>query len=312
MPSPPVFLVGAERSGTTLLGLMLGHHPLVAWAGEFTYAVDRIDAPNAWPDTGEYAAWIARDRVFRAGRFAIDHSCTYPELVDSFLSQCRRRAGKPLAGATVHRNFDRLLRIWPDARLIHLVRDPRDVARSVVAMGWSGTMWHGVDRWLHAEAAWERLRDATPESQRCEVRFEELIADAPRTLQRVCTFLGVGYSPAMLEYPGDTTYHPPDPRLVRQWERRCTTYEVQLAEARLGSWLAARGYEPSGRPALRVSAAHKQALRVRTRIRGIQNRVHKFGWRLVLAEYITRRLHFQEWNAKLIRLLDIKESKFLK
>lgn len=38
--SEPIFLVGAERSGTTVLRLMLDHHPKIAWCSEFEYAVD--------------------------------------------------------------------------------------------------------------------------------------------------------------------------------------------------------------------------------------------------------------------------------
>lgn len=36
----PIFLVGAERSGTTVLRLMLDHHPQIAWCNEFEYVVD--------------------------------------------------------------------------------------------------------------------------------------------------------------------------------------------------------------------------------------------------------------------------------
>ena len=42
----PIFLVGAERSGTTLLRLMLKHHPCIGWVQEFEYAVDLIRGNN--------------------------------------------------------------------------------------------------------------------------------------------------------------------------------------------------------------------------------------------------------------------------
>ena len=37
----------------------------------------------------------------------------------------------------VHRNADRAIRIFPQARFIHLLRDPRDVALSAIGMGWT-------------------------------------------------------------------------------------------------------------------------------------------------------------------------------
>ncbi|MEL7520985.1 MAG: sulfotransferase, partial [Cyanobacteria bacterium J06553_1] len=45
----PIFLVGAERSGTTLLRIMLDHHPQQAWCHEFEYAVDLLDESGGFP-----------------------------------------------------------------------------------------------------------------------------------------------------------------------------------------------------------------------------------------------------------------------
>jgi hypothetical protein len=58
----------------------------------------------------------------------------------------------------VHRHYDRLLRLWPEARFIHLVRDPRDVASSCIGMGWAGNVWTGVTRWIEAERLWDEVR----------------------------------------------------------------------------------------------------------------------------------------------------------
>src|SRR6185369_10561789 len=94
--------------------------------------------------------------------FTVDRSLSYPQLIDSFLQQQRARSNKPLVGATVHRHFDRLLRIWPVARFVHLVRDGRDVARSVIEMGWAGNLWTGCDRWIDAEQLWAKFSQMLP------------------------------------------------------------------------------------------------------------------------------------------------------
>jgi len=62
----PIFLVGAERSGTTLLRLMLDHHPKMAFNYEFEFAVDQIDAAGNWPNLPTYYEYLAYHRIFLA------------------------------------------------------------------------------------------------------------------------------------------------------------------------------------------------------------------------------------------------------
>ena len=123
----PVFLVGAERSGSTLLRLMLDHHPLIAFHFEFDFAVDMIGPNGELPPIQLYHDYLAAHRIFLQSRAEIDFSLDYRRLVRSFLIQKRNRDRKKFVGATVHHAFDRLPTIWPHARYIHLVRDGRDV-----------------------------------------------------------------------------------------------------------------------------------------------------------------------------------------
>ena len=140
---PVVFLVGSERSGTTLLRLMLDHHPEIAFEKEFDFVVSKVSETGAFPQVDAYLEWLA---TVRAADYAIDRSLDYRSLVTDFLRQKQAASGgKPRVGATVHRDFDRLRFIWPDARYIHLVRDPRDVSRSVVQKGWAGNVYQGSE-----------------------------------------------------------------------------------------------------------------------------------------------------------------------
>ena len=109
----PVFLVGSERSGTTLLRLMLDHHPEIAFEKEFDFVVTEVSDTGELPAAKAYREWITG---VRGANYALDPALGYRELVNDFLRQKQAASGgKPYVGATIHRNFDRLRFLWPDA-----------------------------------------------------------------------------------------------------------------------------------------------------------------------------------------------------
>jgi hypothetical protein len=208
----PIFLVGAERSGTTICRLMLDHHPSITWCNEFEYSVDMMPPETGWPNLEDYYDWLSTHRIFQATGFKIDPSLSYLELVNSFLTQRLETRNKPIVGATVHRHFDRLLRIWPDAKFLHIVRDPRDVAYSCIGMGWAGNVWYGVEKWIDAEQVWEDFSRHLPDEHKLEFTYTDLITRNQETLTRLCNFIGVDFDEKMLTYPDYTDYSLPDPK----------------------------------------------------------------------------------------------------
>ncbi|HKM55942.1 MAG TPA: sulfotransferase [Isosphaeraceae bacterium] len=308
----PFFLVGSERSGTTLTRLMFDHHPLIAFFFEFEYAVDMMPESEGWPDLREYYEFLRPDRIFQAANVVIDEKLDYPHLVDSFLRRKRDRDNKPLVGATVHRHFDRLLRIWPDARFIHIVRDGRDVARSVIEMGWAGNMYTAVEGWIEAEMLWSRLCRDLPADRWTEIRYEALVSRPEATLTRVCEFLGVPYDPAMLDYHKYTTYGPPSPKASGQWKFKLSPDEIRLAEARIRDMLTERDYELSGHSPLEVSPAMARWLRLHNRCCRAMFRRRRYGLGLFLAQWVTRRFGPRSWQLRVQERINVIDTKYLK
>ena len=165
----PTFLVGSERSGTTLLRLMLEHHPQVAWCHDLSFAVEPLGDGAEFPPMDAYLDWLSANRMFRDSGWTARPGLSYRELMDSFLEQ--ERGDKPHVGAVVHARYDRLLRIWPEARFLHILRDGRDVARSCIGMGWNGNLWTAAGRWTAAESTWDRLAQQLPGDRRLTVRL---------------------------------------------------------------------------------------------------------------------------------------------
>jgi hypothetical protein len=295
----PAFLVGSTRSGSTLLGLLLGHHPAICCPGEFELAIDLVSDAGDPPPLDVYREWLALDRHFLALGLAIDPSLDYRGLVNEFLLQLRRKAdpeGKPIAVAVVHRHYDRLLHLWPQARLIHVVRDPRDVCASWLRLGWVGNAWAGARAWQAGERLWDRLAAGLPPERRCELRFEDLLASPREELERLCRFLGVPFDEAMFDYPRDTTYGPLDPSQAGKWRGRLAPRAIRQVEAGAGELLERRGYARSGLPALRVGALQRSLLALEDRVGRMRGRRRTYGWRLWLEDGLARRIGSPSWN----------------
>ncbi|MDX9974966.1 MAG: sulfotransferase [FCB group bacterium] len=290
----PCFLVGAECSGATVIRLMLDGHPEVAFVSEMDFVVSQLP-PEEWPDMESYLDWLPSSRVFHDTGFRVDRRLCYLDLMNSFLRQKLDWGGpaKHIVGGTVHKHFDRILRIWPDARFIHLVRDPRDVAASVMNMGWAGNVWAGVEPWIAAETLWEGLRKNLPAHRYLELTFEEVCRDTVTAMTRACHFLGVRFSPAMLDYPKRTTYDLPVPELAELWKRQMSPEEVRLVEARLGALLEARHYPPSGLAPLEVTPTLERRLRRQDRWGRVRFGIRRYGLQNMMAGFIAKHLRLK-------------------
>jgi hypothetical protein len=109
--------------------------------------------------------------------------------------------------------------IFPSAQFVHIVRDPRAVALSIIK---AAELSSRIREQSYAQAAerWNKsVRNARALALRVgpkryfEVRYEDLVRSPQRELQRVCAFLRLSYVPAMLAFHegasklGDLTVH---------------------------------------------------------------------------------------------------------
>jgi Sulfotransferase family len=296
--------------------LMLSHHPRLTWLGESEFLVDYVPHPGVWPDVGEYWRKLNTDPRLRRDveelALGFDPRREYPELVDHFLGDIQRRNDSLLIGATVHRHFDRLVSLWPNARYLHIVRDGRDVARSRIGMGWAGNVWTASFVWARLEKQWDRVKRTLTPDQVMDVHYEALVAEPEATLRQVCDFLGVAYDNAMLRYPESTTYSPPNPQLAFQWRRKLTSTEIRLAEAVQGEVLQTRGYELSALDPLAVGPIRAALLKVQCRAYRSKFRIGRLGPRLYLEDVLSRRLGLKTWQEEVAKRVDQIRLKHLK
>jgi hypothetical protein len=282
----PIFVVGCPRSGTTMLQLMLHAHARIAIPPETRFLLTAYSQRRRFGDLRRaecryaLARWIVDRKQTRFADLGLDAEEVVREItagpgtlgsaLGAVFRGYARRFGKPRWGdkrPAYLQNLDVILRLFPDAQIVHVIRDGRACVASLSDMSWNREDLYGtVAAWARSVDDARRASRRLPASQWHELRYEDLVADPPAELGRLCAYLGEDYDPAMttpaavagLAVPSFKIWHrrthaPVTTERVRSWRDRLTPEQIALCEAALGSRLRAYGYELSGVPRPRAA-----------------------------------------------------------
>ena len=273
---PPFFMFGFERSGTTLLSMMMGAHPRLAvplsttglWyryaqrLPEYLPLEDRANLERLIDDLLDEKRIRLWDASFSREQVLADFAPRdLAGVVARFHGLYARYHGKPHWGSidiATLTHMDIANRWFPDARFIHIVRDGRDVALS------HETYVYGAATTLDCAEKWDRMvrmnlkmgAMIAPERYK-RIRYEDLVLDSERVLRELCDFIGVDYSPRMLEYhrgvdkkvPETHRFlwpalnKPPVKDKVLGWKARMSASKRIVFEGIAGDLLRELGYE---------------------------------------------------------------------
>lgn len=310
--TPPIFLVGAERSGTTLLRLMLSHHPKISFANESEYLVDFISEDGEFPDIEKFCRDIQQVRNFPFQKVELIPTLSYQELATHILMQTKQKPDSPFIGATVHRNFHHLKKLWPQSRFIHIIRDPRDVSSSRIKRGWEHTHWHAIKVWISVEQLWEQLSSELSEGEFIELHYEDLISEPEKTLNRLCCWIGVDYDPAMFSYVENSTYSRPNSEFVQGWKKKLSDDEIQLIESECHDLLEKRNYQLSGLPIKQIGAVERFALEFENKYKKTLFRINKYGLSLYLQSVLAKRIPYDNLKQSVLHKIWEVNKKHIK
>ena len=284
------FVVGANRSGTTLLRLMLDAHPELAIPPETHFVPNLIELfEEGEPSRDDALALIAARPEF--GDFGMsedelrDAMAAEPDTARGALlafyglysaKQSKSRCGDKTPGySTSMRDIEGVL---PEARFVHIIRDGRDVALSVMSRGLKErTIEELAQRWKRRIK--RTRKQGTTVAHYTEVRYEDLITDTEATLRGLCEFLDLPFDPAMLTYheraaermsemSGElesaegrqalpaghrsemhaATSQPPQRERIEKWKREMARNDSESFEEIAGDLLAELGYETISAP----------------------------------------------------------------
>jgi hypothetical protein len=276
---PPFFVIGAARSGNTLLRALLVGHSAIAIPpesyvlGGLARAWDRVSYRD-WDDlTGfvvgefekhaEFHTWeVDLAPVRETLRGVTPGRRSLARIIDEVY---RYYAAEKFPGASVWGdktplNTERVFlidRVFPGARYIHMLRDGRDAVSSAVQAGlFGGGVEAACDQWLSRVRNARDLGHRVGPGRYTELRYEDLVSDPRASVDKVCAFLGVAFEEQMMEHDrafdkmGDTAtldHHakvgqPVTTDSVGKWKTRLTESQVRTVEKLLGRQLAECGY----------------------------------------------------------------------
>ena len=308
----PVFVIGCPRSGTTLLTLMLSSHSRIAIPPETRFLLPLFRRRREFGDLTQrrnrrrLARAVVRRRGTKFRHLGLDAAqvrkdiVTGPPTIGSALAAPYRRyavdRGKARWGdkrPSYFRNVALIRALFPDAQVVHLVRDPRDCVGSLKRVRWwrHGTVG-AVATWVHAVDCARDAQRLLPGGAFHELRYEDLVAEPRAELQRLCDFLGEDFEDAMLAPQAEAARLPARQRTGWHKEtqgdvgtRRVGAYagvldanEVALVEAVAGTRMRRYGYElTSGVPSALLPsrlevAARLASMRVRTKVHALRDR----------------------------------------
>lgn len=287
----PIFIVGANRSGTTLLRLILNAHSRIAIPEELIYFDSYLaDVPiEDWRapqlETEAYAQFVdhflkeecgvlggidietLRHRIVQDGPHDFRHP--YQAVLEAWAqSQNAERWGEKTPGNLFF--ADIIIEMFSDAQFIYMVRDPRAGVASMQKVDFfpDDIVFNALSRRKHATVGRDLFESHVPPEQRMTLRYEDLVREPDQTVRSVCSFLDEAYEPSMLHFHRDAEAYmkesaaedfnaaatsPITDDHVDQWKTRLPSAAVAQIEAICAEEMRTFNYSPT-RPPLPTQA----------------------------------------------------------
>ena len=277
----PVFVLGAPRSGTTLLQYILKSHPNISIpSGESHFIVPLFRDRKIFGDLTQSknlrrvlesiykksASFLNTDLhgfKFEVGSLANEmHEKgvnSVPSLVNFIFSKNAIGEGKMRWGDKTPyyvRHMRLLSEMFPNAQFIHIIRDGRDVAVSTIKRKTDFMVFNyffAAKYWQFYVDEGQRQGRELEEGRYHELKYEDLIRDTEGQLRTICDFLGEEYFDSLLDYVksggnGGSTHllsQPVDRKNSGKWKKHMNARQINTFERVASKSLSANGYQLS-------------------------------------------------------------------
>ena len=299
------FFVGCDRSGTTLIQAVFDAHSKLAIPYESHFIPmllrrrERYEAPTgfeleafqrdlfAYPFSERWG--LAQSDI--DGALQEQGPSDVPTAIHAVFALYADKEKKPLYGDKTPgyvRSLPRIAASFPEARFVHIIRDGRDVALSLLDVEWAPNSVVDAARfWKQRVEAGRNAGRVLGSDRYAELHYEAFVEDPPKEARRICDFLGLEFEEGMLEYRSKAEaiieqsnvphrhegLRDAPTKGRRDWRHQMEPKDVLLFEAVAGEALTAFGYErsaPSVPPAIERQAKTQLGLR---KLKGIPDRI---------------------------------------
>ena len=262
----PVFVIGYPRSGTSIICRLMRRYLKVSFGTESQFIIrywrklERYGDLTVDANVHRLLGDLSKERFFvRSGRnwgFRFDaaraladvRTRTFAGVLEAVFGQLATHNGMTRWGDKTPQyndDLDVLLRLFPDAQFVHMVRDGRDVSLSIRLTGFGpkNACESALD-WSAALAAIDRFTSRLPAAQFLEVRYEDLTADPVGTLQRLGQFLGIDDADHHVSaYIAGHVHGEIKANNSQKWRKALTPADLLRFEGVAGHWLARYQYD---------------------------------------------------------------------
>ena len=262
-----VFIGGAHRSGTTMLGSILGAHSSCLCIPEAQFKTDayRMVYGKDKADIADIISMVRNHLRFKY--WGLDIGPDIPPGINSFqelflwLSQrYGEKIGKLGSAICVDHTplnikyADMLFDLFPEAKMIHLVRDGRAVSSSIMPLDWGpNTIDKAASSWASKVRMGLRVESLYGSERIKRIRYEDVVLDPEKTMKEICVFLDITYEPGMIEGGGFLVpaYTEKQHQLVGKrpmadradaWKNLLTRREIEIFETIAAEHLLQFGY----------------------------------------------------------------------
>jgi hypothetical protein len=267
-----IFIGGCRRSGTTMLGSIIGaHNTCICTPESINFILDGLGVLNSYNSHNKLDVVIKH--ILKNWRFKLwelkidlaevpwgDINDSYPRLIEWIASQYGNKIGKSHTDTWVDHspgNFSyalTLLNLYPNARFIHIVRDGRAIASSIMPLDWGpNTIIRTAEWWVRGTAYGLALETLLPKEKIIRVKFEDLVSYPEKTVLHLCNFLNIDFQKNMILANGfippnytlkqhSLVGKEPDQTRISNWETSLSPRQIEIFERLTHEFLLYLGY----------------------------------------------------------------------